>query len=585
MKRACATLSLLVLAGCGATSQDGSGGDAGAGGPECEMVIYPFEPAEPERGDTVVVAGDISSRGASGLFRFAWSATTEGQRVDVERRGDDAIAIRPLRAGIYAVELRGSVGELDCFPATRTLNVRELGAATERYRLRVVPADGGSAAEHEVTIYGGADYDLGALAIDSSASLTGQIVGPGGPISGYVRIRGAGGATVEVFAQEGALQAPKPPGGPPYEVLVMPDDEEVAPALLVGLSEPDLADLRIDAGLEILGELLDADGAGVEGARVSLSVGGVPSTIGETGADGSFSLRARGGEAIVRVRAPAGRGLHDLRAEGVAIDAATELLVRYHPELEPVRVHPQITAADGTTPAPSARVTWIAEPVEVAGEVDDGAGLQLASGSARRAASADHAGGMSELILPLGTYQVVVAPGEGAEPQDAARSVQVDLAEGAPSALALAAPAEIRGVARGAAELAGVRIVASPIQEPTSFPGDAATSGEDGAFALLVSGQIPYEIALSPPPTARLARAWLDVESPLAGAELDLGDVQLPPAIAVYGEIWASGVGALPGAHVSLGCTSCGVARPVAEAVTDATGRFRLLVPDPGSAE
>jgi hypothetical protein len=593
MMRSAMCLTLLAAAGCGSFGDHGGGLDAGNGngnGDGCDMIILPFEPAEPERGDTVVAKGEVSVVGWEGIYRYEWSASNEGQRIPVESRGDDAIAIPTLRAGIYEVELRGSVGQRECFPATRTLNVREIGAEAERYRLRVVPPNEGTPAELEVSVYGGADYALGPIVLDRNASLSGQVTGPEGPLSGYVRIRGADGVSSEAFADDqGAFRAPRPPGGGPYEILVVPDDPDVAPISRSGLSE--VGEIFVDAGIAVTGTVTGPDDVPVEGARVSLSVGGVPSTLVETDEGGTFTLRARPGEAIVRVSAPAARGLFDLRAADVAVAADSHLVISYAPAGDTVAA-PQIMSSDDASPAPGARVIWIADPVEEAGSVDTGTELHLAIGSARREAFADEAGVMAELRLPRASYEVLVAPGDdGVAAGQAATAILVDLDGAAPpSTLSLSLPAELRGVARaGEALVAGVRLVATPAGSLARVGGASASvlTGDDGAYSLAVAGGISYELSFAPPPALRLARAWIDAEAPPPGGSGDLGAFELPPAIAVYGEVSALGGGALARAHVSLRCIDCPAERrdlPVAEATTDSTGRFRLMVPDPGVA-
>lgn len=586
MKRFAAMVCAALATGC-ASNDFGDNGNGNGNGTGCEMVILPFEPAEPVRGETVVARGDIATNGLGGIFRYEWAAAIDGQLLDVERRGDESIALEPLRAGVYDVELRGSVGGEACLSATRTLNVRELGADSKTYRLRVVPAAGGVYAEREVRVFGGADYDLGPIVLDESAALDGRALGPDGPISGYVRVRGAGGATSEGFADdEGRFRVARPFGGGPYDVLVVPDTE-LAPARVSGLSGADLGDIPIDAGIEIAGAVDGPEGAPVVGARVSLTVDGVPSTVGETDGDGAFSLLARAGDAVVRVSAPALGGLFDLRAE-LEIEEGDSLFIEYAPSEAPVTASPQLTRADGATSAPGAQVIWIADEVENAGIVETAREVASARGSARRSARADGEGVADALELPRGSYEVIVAPAADEVFADAARALGVDLENGPPSSLALSVPAEIGGATKGTqGGLEGVKVVASPSGSLARVAGASATvhTGEGGAFFLPVAGGADYELSLVPPPTARYGRAWLSAAAPGPGEDVALGDVELPEAIAVFGELTRSGAGPLPGAHVSLFCVDCDsipAEKPVAEAVSDPTGRFRLLVPDPG---
>ena len=72
----------------------------------------------------------------------------------------------------------------------------------------------------------------------------------------------------------------------------------------------------------------------------------------------------------------------------------------------------------------------------------------------------------------------------------------------------------------------------------------------------------------------------------MCSSDLIASSYLLPAAIQIQGTLLRDGKLALSGASVQLMCTGCtglDAALPLAGAATDATGRFTLAVPDPGT--
>src|SRR5206468_731339 len=97
-----------------------------------------------------------------------------------------------------------------------------------------------------------------------------------------------------------------------YEVLVVPD-AMVAPQLWTG-SPSAIAQnaFKLDPGVAVDGQVTGPKGP-VEGARVLLRTGAVPSTTGAAQADGHFDLRVRPGDLAAAIIAPSGSGLPEAR--------------------------------------------------------------------------------------------------------------------------------------------------------------------------------------------------------------------------------------------------------------------------------
>ena len=115
----------------------------------------------------------------------------------------------------------------------------------------------------------------------------------------------------------------------PHDVVVIPSSSALAPRKLTwsGLSQPSFV---IDAGSPITGVVRHGTTA-VAGAKVELSIDGVPSTIGTTAADGSFSLRGvpvPSATVTVEVTPPASLGLPRLEA-AAAFDLSQPVAITY----------------------------------------------------------------------------------------------------------------------------------------------------------------------------------------------------------------------------------------------------------------
>jgi hypothetical protein len=114
-------------------------------------------------------------------------------------------------------------------------------------------------------------------------------------------------------------------------------------------------------------------------------------------------------------------------------------------------------------------------------------------------------------------------------------------------------------------------------------PAPTVAAGSDGRFTISLAAGASYTLTLSDP---TYDDAALDVDIASAAAA-DLGDRTLPAAIAISGEVRATGqsVGARAVGVAALcndTCSGIDRVRPLGDAVTDAAGRFVVAVPDPG---
>jgi hypothetical protein len=347
--------------------------------------------------------------------------------------------------------------------------------------------------------------------------------------------------------------------------------------------------LAVDDGIEVTGTVTDPGGDPVAGARVQLTVGGAPSTIGTTSGGGTFSLRARaGGPVDVSVTPPEASGLPALEVtNGQAIADGGVLAIQYDAGLDVRTVSPVLRETDGSTPAAGARVTFIANPIDGAGTITLGGTDLSAEGVLVRTAQANGAGVIPDQVVTATRYDVIVEPGAGAPAGEAVHFAPLDLrtGQGAPASLRLAAPGHITGtvVDAAGAPVEGARLAAVPtgLLARATAAGGAATTGADGTFDLEVAADGSYQVRIDGPGSAgRVLLSADESDGALSAA--------LPPTLRLGGELTIAGGNRVEGALIQLQCLGCGPdggPAVVAEAVSDASGAFSMLAPDPGVAE
>jgi hypothetical protein len=576
------------------------GGDFGGGdGPSCELSLV-ISPDPPVRGDLVEVGANIFIDGElSGVEVINWSVRRGGDDVSYQVTGanGDEVVFTAAEAGVYDISASGSVGGFPCDGAARELNVTEEGAIFAPMRLVIVPRANSVVPPQSIDfeLPGGApDYSLSSLLIQEGELAASTVVGPDSePLPGaYLRAEPAGAGPelwVERFSQEdGQVNLRLRAVG--HELLVVPDAD--LPALRMPSVLP--ADLNgtivVDEGVAVTGTVTDPAGDPLAGARVQVTVDGAPSSIGITNGSGAFTLRARAGSPVsVTVTPPEASGLPELELEeGPAIAGGSTLAIVYDGDLDLRTVSPVLRETDGTTPAAGARVTFLSDPITGAGTIAiDGDGA-AAEGTLVRTARANGAGVIPDQQLTSAQYTVIVEPGPAAPAGEGVRfDEEVDLRTGqpAPASLRLAAPGHITGQVVDAAgePVEGARISAAPggLLASSTAAGGADTSSADGSFDVRVAAGGSYQLRVDGPNGAGRVH--------LAMAEGgDALEVALPATLRLVGELTLTGGSRVPGALVQLYCLTCGPdggAATVAEAVSDASGQFSMLAPDPGVAE
>lgn len=603
--RLAAALVAAALAACAGDlasgPPDGGGAtDAGTGTGDaspayCQMVLS-VSPTSPQTGQVVELTGTISAFGGTGVAEYEWRVTRGGAPVAVtpQDAAGSRVQFVAAAAGTYRAELDGRVGALACDGALARFNVVDPGAATASYRLVVIPRpDQGIPPQvQNVTVAAGADYYIGPRVVDPGLVAAGHLFGPAGePLAAYVRAvpsASAPLAPVEAFAGvDGAFSMTIQPMR--YDLLVVPTAADVAPVALRDVDAVAIGgDRSVPAADTITGTVTRADGSPVAGARVSLTVGGVPSTVAVTDAAGAFSLRVHAGGATAVTVVPADAGLPVLElpdSAGLVASPAAPLAIRYAGAAVR-RETLALVGPDGTAPLAGATAVWTAAAIANAGTVTPAGGEPLtAAGVARVVTVADAAGSVGPVDLPAALYQVaVVAPADAAGGAATAAILAVDLRAGepAPGELVVGPPVEVRAAVPPA--LAGATVYAVP-RGPlaaAAAPTPRAVVAADGGVSLAVAPGGEYELVVPAQPGARTA-AWRTALSAPAAGTVDLGALPVPAAVAITGEITSPAIaGGVEGAIVRLLCGACGASAavaPIAEAATGPGGAFTLLAP------
>jgi hypothetical protein len=356
--------------------------------------------------------------------------------------------------------------------------------------------------------------------------------------------------------------------------------------------------------------VLAGGGGAVEGARVMLTRGRLPSTMGVADAAGLFSVRVQSGTGFgVSVSPPEGTGLPDLELpdgpEGVDVAAAIGgLTVAYEVSLPPVNdLAAVIRSHTGSQAVAGARVTLRGQ-IQTAGKVYVGTSILTAPGVVRRVGTTDASGTVSFAKLPVGAYDLVVEPLGHGHADDATTRTVVTVADTPappPVAVTLFKKVMLSGTLQrpaglGARPIEGSRVKAVLQVSGTAAPSLGAAPGAaadvTGAFDVRVdpadaAAPVQYALLADPPAGSGMARAMRVIEVKEL-VDVDLTPLALPRGLLLAGVVKPDYGAPVAGVYVeAYRYRAAGQEDPAAraEAVTDAEGRFTLVFSDPDDLE
>lgn len=579
MTRACVLL-LVLAAGCGAGNDSGVVPDGGASdAPGCEVSLS-YDPDPALAGSAVDVTATLVGEG--GVPMWSWHAfAPDNSEVTVTQQADSShVEFTPATTGTYRVTADPDLG-VYCEQGQTYISVQGTGSGAGAYFVRIIPP--ASVAPPQATfvqVHAGTPVDQPFLLLPGVV-VNGSVVAGGSGVPAYVRFTpdDGTGAIVEAFADSSGHFTARLLGAS-YDALVVPEVPNLAPRVFSVWSAVTAQPLALDAGTTVTGVVKDGAGKVLAGAKVSLASGALPSTLATTDATGAFTIHEAFpiGPVSIVVTPPSSSGLPALTASG-ALDLTKPLAVQFAalPTCDLAGTHVQRGGA-GVVGAPVTVVGAVAS----AGTITDGTTTATATGAVHATATTGAAGALPSTVVPRALLSAVVAVG----PMDRSVVAVDAVACAAPTLDAPAAIAQTGFVhdATGAHPVAGAQLEATPSAAGAlalaGAPPAVQAAGSDGGFAIQLAAGASYDLRIADPANrsgARVIAGFTPSATPLAET--------LAPALSFAGTVTANG-NPQADAVVQILCATCtglDASRPVAEGSTDATGRFQLAVPDPGS--
>jgi hypothetical protein len=575
-------MALVILGACAGGATDGGDGDGD--GDFCDLEIEVDSEATEVGSQIFARAFDTGGH----FFSPDWSVRFDGASYGFATEAGDSrrISFVPDQPGPYELLVDGTYdgGVGSCTTGRATVNAILPGAIPVDLRLRLTPPPGSGEApsEQTVRIYGGGDYVLGPLNLDAPQVASGTVAADGAGIATYIEVETLAGIPVASTYSNGVGAYSIALPDETVMVTVSPSDPNLAPLRLDAVTPATLGGIDLSNADTITGQIT-ASGAPVDGARVVLTIDGLPSSVGVTDGSGNYSLAARtGGAAVLEVAPPAATGL-PIAELALSDDPADASLIDLDYAALAISEHDIVaTEAGGTPSAPGARVLFAVDGLaNVAAVTVDGAGQNMATGRVRRFVTAGGGGAINNLMLPDAVYTVLAEPAAGGaglpsmSTSDSADALVVQLAD-----TPVTWTADLRD---GGAGVDGARVIARPtgLVAALSSSSVIATSAAGGAVSLPLIGNAGYEIQIDPP--AGLGREHVGAISAPAAGTTDAGAISLVGSITVSGRVQTAGGNGEGSVHLAFYCTACQTPEiPLAEGLTGSSGRFSVELPDPG---
>lgn len=576
-------LLTLLVAGCGMASdsgiEPGDGGASGDAGPPCTLTIS-FDPLFPEADPVAPIRAQASLVGAPGVYTYSWNVNKVGGSMlnyTFEASDRSQIGFIAPTAGSYHVSVDISGPVPDCRYTDATLNVSDPLGMNSVYRLRTVASPQLAPPQETIIQLQGNTTDYNRpIALDPGIAVTGTVKNGTTPVPAYIKLIpvAAPNAFTETYSAANGTYSVRLLGQM-HSVLIIPTSNTLAPKLTAWM--PGVTDFTVSGGTLVSGIVRDTVGNPLPNAKVQLFSGGVPSTIGNSFGDGTFSLRAdfASGPITVKVTPPAGSGLPRLEATS-AFNLGTQLQINYA----------ALTLCDlagdavkrANTNQPGAKVTFVGALVGTAGTI----GGVAATGSIHITATANGSGVLPSTLVPRAAMSAVV--------QLAADDYAIDTVDTTASCAAQTIDALGRLARSGVTKkdatttLGGVRIEATPVGVLAQADAQpiVAVSDANGAFTLDLAPGGVYDVRFVDPQARAAQLAVMNV----APANIPTTAI-LPKPLVIFGKVSVTGVAnPVVGASVQLLCASCtGIeaTRPAAATATDSASNYRVAVPDPGT--
>ena len=570
--------TLVLLALLGVVALVGCAGDAGAADDTCQVSIT-TTPIDPIAGPTTEIRAASVVSQAPGTLVYSWNVVKGGTLVDFSDAQSDHSEIMFLatESGTYDVTLdvHASLGSL-CPQGSAHVNVlanNMMGNA----RLHVIPPASAMAplTDRAIVLHDGADFDMGPVVLDGGVTSSGIVQTTGGGIAAYLQFipQGMDGAVVETFAPASGAYSVRLLNQT-HDVIVVPAVAGLAPRKILNYHPTSTSTLQVDAGDTITGTVKQG-ATPIANAKVQLTIDGVPTTLGTTLANGSFTVQGvvvANATVKIEVTPQIASGLPRLEATGL-LDVTVPVTVAYG--ALPLTNLVGTPVKRGAVAQPNKPVTIVGTVASV-GTVTAGIAAN-GTGFVRIPTTTDGSGNLPSVTVPeVSLFAVTtVAPGDlavGLFTAVAGPPAQID----APAMTAFSTHASgVSMMLSGATlDLVPTRALALAGSPALHFIADA-----NGAIAGVVPTGGAFDVRWSDPAGRRAPLVVPDTTQILA-------TYLLPPAIYISGDLSVQGSSnPIVGASVQILCADCNGLdrnRPIAEVASDPHGAFSIAVPDPG---
>lgn len=586
-RRRIAGLAFVVgLAACGGgeATNDTPLPDSGAvndANPGC-TVFLTFDPPMGVAGNQIRAIANVLN--ASGVLSYTWEVKYENAPVvyQAAQADNSQVMFAAPNAGVYQVSVSVDAPGQGCPTDQIGYNVASPNSNSMQVRLRVTPPGNASAPPQErlYLVTGGGGTTLNSVPVDPGVIATGNVRAGTTDVPAYLRFIPLGyrDAYVETFTTNaGAFSARVL--NVAHDVLVVPTIPGFAPRLVTNWF-PGTTLIAATAGTAVSGFVAGPGGGGLDGAKVQITVDGVPSTLATT-TNGNFTVRSiatANVEATVDVTPPPASGLPRISATSSALNLATAVQVQYANLA--LRDLAGVTVRRAATAVPNAAVIVVGTLVSAA-TVTTGATAVPASGIVRVAATANASGQLPARLAPAAPLFAVTTVAAG----DLAVT-SLDLTAGVPSQIDAPAMTTVSSqiTKPDLAPIAEAVFEAVPIG-PLALAGVGAirvTSRAGGAVTLALPAGGRYDVRVSDPQ----GRGAVELAPNLAPSAI-AASYTLKPALRVLGQLQLQGAGSPVGnATVQIMCTACtGLdrSRPLGETSSTSSGAFDVAMPDPGT--
>jgi hypothetical protein len=458
---------------------------------------------------------------------------------------------------------------------SRTITLGNPTGKKAFYRLRALPPEslGLPLTDVDLTLTGGQPQKVD-ITLQPGMPFQAQLKSGGVGTPGEVRlIADVGPDAIATTNAQGAFSVAVQGSGL-YSPLLIPQSAALAPHLGAKQQGALLAVAAYDvgAGESVAVSVTDPVASAVPDVRAVLRAGPLPSGGGTSNAAGAFTLHAEA-KSYDTLSFGSDSWPQGTLANVTVPSGGTSIAIQY--TIARVAVGGTVVASDGTTPVAGARVTVRSRPLGTIATVNvGGAGATAVGGRVARIVKTDGAGALPAMLLPAGTYDLLIEP---PFPSADGLTAVTEVVAGATTWNLKVLPRITL-----AGRIIGDHGQAVPNARVTAVEmvglGAAPSTVTDGAgqYSLVVDRGAPVTLLVEPGPDEHQAGTRV----PLA-AGTTAADVVLQPGLKVTGTVQV-GTTALPAVTVQALCFSCGSLTPLAESITDGNGVYDIYLPDPG---